>query len=39
MGEAFLNLPSEPIVNVVTTTDRGLTVEEVAEQCLEKIIL
>lgn len=38
MGEGFLNLPSEPIVNVVTTTDRGLTVEEVAEQCLEKII-
>ena len=38
MGEAFLNLPSEPIVNVITTTDRGLTVEEVAEQCLEKII-
>ena len=38
MFETSLNLPKDPIVNVITTDNRGLTVEEVAELCLEKIV-
>lgn len=38
MFETSLDLPKDPIVNVVTTNNRGLTVEEVAELCLEKIV-
>ena len=33
-----LSLPKEPIVTVTTTENRGRTVEEVAESCLERII-
>ena len=38
MFETSLDLPKDPIVKVVTTNNRGLTVEEVAELCLEKIV-
>ena len=38
MFSASMELPKEPIVNVVTTTNRGLAVEEIVERCLEKII-
>ena len=38
MFETSLDLPKDPIVSVVTTNNRGLTVEEVMEHCLEKIV-
>tara|TARA_B100001057_G_C22713695_1_gene896880 strand:- start:755 stop:1048 length:294 start_codon:yes stop_codon:yes gene_type:complete len=38
MFEAGLNLPKTPVVEVVTTNNRGRTVEEVAERCLDQII-
>ena len=38
MFETSLSLPKEPIVTVTTTENRGRTVEEVAESCLERII-
>ena len=37
MFETSLNLPKEPIVNVMTQ-NRGRTVEEVADRCLQIII-
>ena len=38
MFEVSVNVPSTPIVNVVTTEGRGKTVEEVASRCAEKIV-
>ncbi len=38
MFETSLNLPKEPIVSVGTTQNRGWTVEEVADRCLQRII-
>ena len=38
MFELGLNLPKEPIVEVLTTENRGFTVEEIADRCLKKII-
>ena len=38
MFEASINLPKEPIVSVSTTKNRGWTVEEVADRCLQRII-
>ena len=38
MFEASINLPKEPIVSVSTTQNRGWTVEEVADRCLQRII-
>ena len=38
MFSASMELPKDPIVNVVTTNDRGLSIEEITERCLEKII-
>ena len=35
---ASLNLPSTPIVNVITTTGRGHTPEALAELCAAKLI-
>ena len=33
-----LNLPSTPVVSVVTTDRRGLTPEELAARCVERIV-
>lgn len=38
MFEIKTAFPTSPIVNVVTTQNRGFTPEEVAERCVEKII-
>ena len=38
MFELGLNLPKEPIVEVLTTENRGFTVEEIADRCLKRII-
>ena len=38
MFHASLNLPSTPIVNVMTTEGRGHTPEEVALRCVNKLI-
>ena len=38
MFDLGLNLPKEPIVEVLTTENRGWTVEEVADRCLQRII-
>ena len=38
MFEAFLAMPTRPIVSVTTTNNRGLSPEELAERCAERII-
>lgn len=38
MFEAALALPTHPIVSVTTTSNRGLSPEELAERCAERII-
>lgn len=38
MFEIDLNVPSTPIVQVHTTTNRGFTPEEVAERCVARLI-
>ena len=38
MFDIQLNLPPTPIVSVTTTDNRGRTVEEVAEACLNRLI-
>jgi len=32
------DIPSAPIIDVVTTENRGFTPDEVAERCIEKLI-
>lgn len=32
------DIPSAPVVDVVTTENRGFTPDEVAERCMEKLI-
>ena len=34
----ILDLPETPIVNVTTTDNRGHTVEEITEMCLDRIM-
>lgn len=38
MFDIKLSLPSTPVVNVVTTNNRGHTPEELAELCANKLI-
>lgn len=38
MFQVSLSLPSTPVVNVVTTNNRGHTPEELAELCASKLI-
>jgi len=38
MFEASLAMPTRPIVSVTTTSNRGLSVEELAERCAERIV-
>ena len=38
MFQASLNLPSTPVVSVVTTENRGFTPEELAARCVQRII-
>ena len=38
MFEAFLAMPTRPIVSVTTTNNRGHTPEELAERCAERLI-
>jgi len=38
MFATAMNLPATPIVTVSTTNNRGLTPEEVAERCVNKLI-
>lgn len=38
MDDASLSLPLTPIVSVMTTHNRGLTPEELAEMCVAKLI-
>lgn len=33
-----VDIPSEPIINVKTTSNRGFTPDELAEDCVERII-
>tara|TARA_R100000742_G_C4227474_1_gene49775 strand:+ start:148 stop:435 length:288 start_codon:yes stop_codon:yes gene_type:complete len=34
----ILDLPKEPVVQIRTTNNRGFTPEEVAQQCVEKVV-
>ena len=34
----ILDLPKKPVVQIRTTNNRGFTPEEVAQQCVEKIV-
>ena len=38
MFKLNFDVPSDPIVNVQTTQNRGFTPDEVAERCVEKLI-
>ena len=38
MFKLNFDIPSDPIVNVHTTENRGFTPDEVAERCVEKLI-
>lgn len=38
MFQAGMNLPSTPVVSVVTTENRGFTPEELAARCVQRII-
>lgn len=38
MFDVKMDIPSSPIVNVITTENRGQTPEEVATRCVEKIV-
>jgi macrodomain Ter protein organizer (MatP/YcbG family) len=38
MFKLNFDVPSDPIVNVQTTENRGFTPDEVAERCVEKLI-